>query len=168
LLPGEPTPDGNFAIWSVSGQGSPERSQGAQALRTQWTTNASSANAPIAVFVRASDGKQVIKSWHAQLRSAGGVTGVQEVTINGVAQNPKSVISLEALEWTFPLLEGTRSSGVMAGVQHEADEWLRWPDAARRVAGHCDVQPGISPELAGGSGELAQRIQTREKLRGRL
>jgi len=103
------------ATWSVSGQGSLDRTQGAQTLKAEWTTNASLANAPIALFIRASDGKRVIKSWHAQLRSAGGVTGTQEVTINGVVQNPKGVISLEAFEWTFPLLEGVRSSGVIAG-----------------------------------------------------
>jgi hypothetical protein len=88
--------------WTVSGQGSLQRTRGTQTLEAQWTTNASMANAPVAVFLRASDGKMILKSWHAQLRKAGGVTGTQKLTINGVAQKPVT-ISLEAFEWAFPL-----------------------------------------------------------------
>jgi hypothetical protein len=101
---GTPTVQGAMRIypgtWSVTGSGSLTRGQGTQTLNAQWTTNAKQA-APLAVLVRASDGKQIIKSWHAQLRSAGGVTGSQQVTIDGVAQKP-APISLEAFEWQFP------------------------------------------------------------------
>jgi len=66
------------------------------------------------MFVRASDGKLVIKSWHAQLRSAGGVAGTQQLTINGIAQ-PQGVISLEALEWAFPMEEATATETQISG-----------------------------------------------------
>ena len=104
------------ATWSVSGQGSLQRTQGAQTLKAQWTTNASLPNAPIALFVRASDGKLVIKSGHAQLRAKGGVSGTQQVTINGVAQTP-APISLEAFEWSFPGAEVAATSKTIHGSQ---------------------------------------------------
>jgi len=104
------------AIWSVSGQGSLQRTQGAQTLKAQWTTSASLPNAPIALFVRASDGKLVIKSGHAQLRAKGGVSGTQQVTINGVAQTP-GPISLEAFEWSFPSAEVAGTSKSISGSQ---------------------------------------------------
>lgn len=106
--------------WSVSGQGSLQRTQGTQTLTAQWTTKASLSKAPIAVFVRASDGKLIIKSWHAQLRSPGGVTGSQTVAINGVVQSPPGVISLEAFEWTFPAVEEVASSTSVDGSSMKA------------------------------------------------
>ena len=104
------------ATWSVSGQGSLQRTQGAQTLKAQWTTNASLPNAPIAFFVRASDGKLVIKSGHSQLRAKGGVSGAQQVTVNGVPQTPGS-ISLEAFEWSFPGAEASATSKTISGSQ---------------------------------------------------
>jgi hypothetical protein len=120
----QPTKQGAMKIytgtWSVSGQGSLERTQGTQTLTAQWTTNASLSNAPIAVFVRASDGKLIIKSWHAQLRSPGGVTGSQKVVISGVVQSPQGVISLEAFEWAFPAVEEVASSTSVDGSSTKA------------------------------------------------
>ena len=104
------------ASWSVSGEGSLQRTQGAQTLKAQWTTNASLPNAPIALFVRASDGKLVIKSGHAQMRVKAGVSGTQQVTISGVPQTP-GPISLEAFEWSFPSAEVASTSKTISGSQ---------------------------------------------------
>ena len=90
--------------WTATGQGSFQRSQGDQTYLAQWTMNASRPNAPIAIFVRASDHRIIIKSWHSQLRSPGGITGTQQVTIKGVPQTPGK-IDLEAFEWQFPAAE---------------------------------------------------------------
>ena len=102
---GAPTVKGAMHIfagtWSATGQGSYQRSQGNQINQIQWTMNAAIPNAPIAIFVRASDRRIIIKSWHAQLRSPGGITGTQQVTVNGVPQTPGK-INLEAFEWQFP------------------------------------------------------------------
>ena len=118
LSGGPPTQSGAMRIyaatWSVTGGGSLTRTQGTQTLQAQWTTNATLPNAPIAMFVRASDGRLIIKSWHAQLRSPGGVTGTQQVTINGVPQSP-GTISLEAFEWQFPLLQDAQTSTSVSG-----------------------------------------------------
>src|ERR1051325_719653 len=58
VLGGAPTIQGAFRIypgtWSVSGGGSLTRTVGTQTLQAQWRTNASIANAPIAVLVRGS------------------------------------------------------------------------------------------------------------------
>ncbi|MGC2195735.1 MAG: hypothetical protein WA628_13740 [Terriglobales bacterium] len=120
----QPTRQGAMRVyagtWSVSGQGSLQRTQGTQTLKAQWTTNASLSQAPVAVFVRASDRKLIIKSWHAQLRSPGGVTGSQQVSINGVVQSPEGVISLEAFEWAFPAVEDVASSASISGSSTKA------------------------------------------------
>ena len=124
LTGARPTRQGAIRIyagtWGVSGQGSLARTQGTQTLTAQWTTNASRPDAPIAVFVRASDGKLILKSWHAQLRSPGGVTGSQRVTINGVVQTPEGKISLEAFEWAFPAAQDVASSTSVGGSSTKA------------------------------------------------
>ena len=120
---GSPTVQGAMhifpATWSVSGKGSLERSQGSQTLTAQWTTNASMANAPVALFVRASDGKLILKSWHSQLRSRGGVNGTQTVTVNGAVQS-QTPMSLEAFEWAFPGAEVASSSTSIQGSSTNA------------------------------------------------
>jgi hypothetical protein len=72
-LGGAPTKQGAMQIqagtWSVTGQGFLEKTEGQQTLKAQWTTNVPGMSAPIAVLIRASDGKRIIKPWHAQLRS---------------------------------------------------------------------------------------------------
>jgi hypothetical protein len=119
LTGASPTKQGAITVyagtWSVTGQGSFQRTQGSQALSAQWTTNASQSSAPIAIFTRASDGKLIIKSFHAQLRTKGGVVGTQRLEINGVVQSPDGVISLEAFEWSFPLLEDAASKTSISG-----------------------------------------------------
>jgi hypothetical protein len=117
-LNGGPTVQGAMhifpATWSVTGQGSLQRSQGTQILQAQWTTNASQISAPIALFIRASDGALILKSWHSQLRAPRGVTGIQQVSINGVPQ-PPGAISLEAFEWAFPLAQVLSTSTSISG-----------------------------------------------------
>lgn len=120
LSGGQPTRQGAMRIyagtWSVTGQGSLQRTQGTQTLTAHWTTNASLLSATFAIFARASDGWLIIKPWHAQLRSPGGVTGTQKVTINGVVQSPEGVISREAFEWGFPTVDDAGSSTSISGT----------------------------------------------------
>lgn len=89
------------ATWSLAGSGSFQESNGRQTRAAQWTTDVPGMAAPIAFTVRASDGRLLIKPWHAQLRSPGAVRGTQQLIIDGVAQRP-GPISLEAFEWAFP------------------------------------------------------------------
>lgn len=125
---GAPSVQGAFyvypATWSVTGSGALQRAEGAQSLDAQWTTNGPAMSAPIAVFVRASDGRMLIQSRHAQLRARGAIQGSQRQTIDGKAQRPVA-ISLEAFEWTFPQLtvppratsvNGSESKGTTGSV----------------------------------------------------
>jgi len=120
----QPTQQGAMRVyggtWSVNGQGSLQKTQGTQTLTAQWTTDASLPSATFAIFTRASDRRLIIKPWHAQLRSRGGVTGTQKVTINGVVQSPEGVISLEAFEWGFPPVEDAGSSTSVSGKSTKA------------------------------------------------
>jgi hypothetical protein len=108
---GTPTVSGAFrvypATWSVVGGGSLQRSQGSQTQVVQWATNAQNLSAPIAVFVRASDGRMFIQARHAQVRAPRSVNGYQQLTIDGKAQTPGTIAS-EAFEWSFPVVAVSR------------------------------------------------------------
>ncbi len=108
---GTPTVTGAFrvypATWSVVGGGSLQRTQGNQTLTAQWATTAENLSAPLAVFVRASDGRMFIQARHAQVRSPRSVNGYQQLTIDGKPQFPGN-IAAEAFEWSFPVVEVSR------------------------------------------------------------
>jgi hypothetical protein len=105
---GTPTVEGAFrtypGTWNVVGGGSLQRTQGTQSLMAQWATNVAGMSAPLAVFVRASDGRMFISARHAQLRSAGAITGYQQLVIDGKPQTPGR-IAAEAFEWAFPMID---------------------------------------------------------------
>lgn len=105
LAGSQPTVQGAIRIhpanWKVTGQGSFSKTSGAQTYSAQWTTNATQSGAPIALFIRASDGMLVLKSWHSQLRALAAMTGTQTVSINGIVQS-QSAVSFPAYEWAVP------------------------------------------------------------------
>jgi hypothetical protein len=144
---GLPTIEGAFRVyagtWTVVGGGSLQRSQGAQTLRAEWATNGPAMNAPIAVFVRASDGRMLIQARHAQLRAAGAIQGYQQVTIDGVPQTP-GVIAAEAFEWTFPLVDAPSTSTTAAGLSSPAVSGSVGPmqPAGSNVRASCTWQFG--------------------------
>jgi hypothetical protein len=117
-ITGPPTQQGAMQVypgsWTNQGQGAFERSEGRQTLRGQWTTSTIRADAPISVFVRASDGKLLITSAHAQLRSQGAVQGMQTQLFDGIVQS-QAAISLEAFEWTIPALQDVPSTSGISG-----------------------------------------------------
>src|SRR5687767_1910146 len=67
-MSGAPAVEGAFrvypATWTVAGGGSLQRTAGTQTLTAQWATNVPATNAPLAVFVRASDGRMFIQARH--------------------------------------------------------------------------------------------------------
>ena len=117
-ITGPATVEGAFrvypATWSVTGSGSLQRTQGSQTLAAQWTINAPAMSAPIAIFVRASDGRMFMQPRHAQVRARDAVQGQQQVTIEGKPQTPVK-ISAEAFEWTFPVVEVPAGSTTLSG-----------------------------------------------------
>ncbi len=116
---GAPTLSGAFrvypATWSVVGGGSLQHTQGNQTLMAQWATTAQNLSAPLAVFVRASDGRMFIQARHTQVRAPRSVNGYQQLTIDGKAQTPATIAS-EAFEWSFPVVEVSRSKGSPNGI----------------------------------------------------
>jgi hypothetical protein len=115
---GQPTMQGAMnilpATWSVTGQGSFQKTTGSQNLVGQWKTNATPISAPLALFIRASDGMLILKSWHSQLTAPGSVTGTQQMYINGVAQTP-GAITAAAFEWQFPFSQVPSASTSISG-----------------------------------------------------
>lgn len=101
------------AVWSVSGAGEFERNQGTQRLIGEWKT-AGQASAPFAMFVRASDGKLILKPWHSQLRIPNAIRGSQQQTVDGKPQKPVA-IGLEAFEWAFPAIDADATSKRISG-----------------------------------------------------
>ena len=118
LIGGPPDPQPGIphypAIWSASGQGALQRVRGNETVNMQWTTSVPSANAMIAIFVRASDQKLIIKTWHGQLTVPNAVNGTKQVTQNGVTEPPSS-FSHAAWEWSFPHIEVDASGSVVTG-----------------------------------------------------
>ena len=100
--------------WSVAAQGAMQRSLGPQSLAAQWTTKVPETSAPIAVFVRASDNRLIVKLWHSQLRAPGAITGVRQVVSASVPSTQTS-IGLAAFEWPFPVIEDVSNSSSISG-----------------------------------------------------
>ncbi len=109
----QPTQQGAISVypatWTVSGTGSTQRPQGSQVLAGQWNSNVPAMNAPIAIFVRASDGRLIIKSFHSGLVAPGGINGVKQF---GGSQ---ASIVLAASEWQFPAIEDAGISTNVSG-----------------------------------------------------
>ena len=109
----QPTQQGAISVypatWTVSGAGSTQRPQGGQLLAGQWNSNVPGMNAPIAIFIRASDNRLIIKSFHAALVVNGGVSGVRQF---GTAQ--KNIV-LAASEWQVPPIEDVATSTNVSG-----------------------------------------------------
>jgi len=113
ITEGQPTQQGAMhvypATWRASGGGSSQKAQGLQILAMQWNSTVPEPSAPIAVFIRAADNRLVIKLWHVQLRSIGGVTGLRQISSGGTspAQFP---LGSDAYEWAFPIIEDLATS----------------------------------------------------------
>ena len=140
ITSGAPTTQGAIRLfastWSVTGGGSLQRTQGNQTLKAQWETSAQSSGAPISVFVRASDGRLLIKSGHAQLRTKGGITGSQQLFENGKPK-PSSKISAEAFEWQLPVAEdNSTATNIQGSNQQEikASVGLMQPAGSKVIA----------------------------------
>jgi hypothetical protein len=161
-----PTVEGAFrvyaATWTVVGRGSLQRTQGTQTLRAEWATNGPATSAPIAVFVRASDGRMLIQARHAQLRAAGAIQGYQQLTIDGMPQTP-GAIAVEAFEWAFPLIEVPSMGNTATGSTSQAVNGSVGPmqPAGSQATAACTWQFGQGAAAAAPPAPLAaQAIPT--------
>src|ERR1041385_5641442 len=110
---GPPTDDAKTvypATWSVNGQGGLQRAQGGQVLAGRWNSSVPGMNAPLRIFVRASDGRLVIKGVHSLLVAPGATTVVKQV---GASQTN---VVYAADVWTLPIIEDVGSSTNVSGT----------------------------------------------------
>ena len=98
------------ATWSVSGQGGLQRAQGGQVLAGRWNSNVPGMNARLRIFVRASDGRLVIKGIHSPLVAPGATNVVRQV---GASQTH---VVYAAGEWVLPIIEDFGSSTNVSGT----------------------------------------------------
>jgi hypothetical protein len=124
--------------WTDSGSGSSHLTQGDQSRDITWTVKAA-APGKFQFVVRASDGKLLIGQANAQLRVQNGITGIQQLTIAGVAQTPGAV-GLEAFETQLPRIvvapTKTTVSGSM-GPTHVIGSFGPFQPGAARATKSC-------------------------------
>jgi Fibronectin type III domain len=103
------------ATWSFSGAGSTQRVRGPQTISASWNRSGAPVNTAIAIFIRASDKRLLVKSWHTQLRAAGATTGLQRAVTTG-AQASQTAINSDVIEWPFPVIEVAGDSTDVIGT----------------------------------------------------
>jgi len=107
ITPGAPTLQGAIQVypgtWSVTGQGNVQR----PGVASQWTTNVAPMNAPIGIFIRASDNRLIVQARHSQLVSQSG-TVIKQAT--GAQTN------FGTSEWSFPQIEDAPNSSSISGM----------------------------------------------------
>ena len=116
-LTGPPNPPGSMvypATWTSVGQGGMNRAIGAQTLSAHWNTSVPGVAGAMAIFLRVSDHKWVVKSYHSQLRLDGGTSGAKQLNAAGTAPTPQQV-QLATFEWGLPLIEGDGSGTTVIG-----------------------------------------------------
>ena len=113
-----PTMFGAIAVypanWSATGQGTTQRTVNTQAVAAMWKITTAPMNGKIAIFVRASDNRLIIKTFNAQLYSPGGVTVVRQISVAGATPSQSSV-QYPDYEWPFPIIEDSATSTNVSG-----------------------------------------------------
>ena len=110
---GSPTDDSKTvypATWSVSGQGGLQRAQGGQILAGRWNSSVPGMNAPLRIFVSASDRRLVIKGVHSPLVAPGATNVVKQFGAS------KTNIVYAADEWILPIIEDEGTSANVSGT----------------------------------------------------
>jgi hypothetical protein len=100
------------AVWSFSGAGSTQRARGLQTISAAWNRGGAPVNTAIAISVRPT-GQLVIRSWRAQLHSAGATKGVQKIA--GGGQASQTAMNSDVYEWPFPVIDAAANSVDVTG-----------------------------------------------------
>lgn len=107
------------ATWSVSGQGSHDRTRSPTRRLARWTVTvpntSSPVTAPIAFTQHAVGDRFDVVKWHAQLTAAGGYTGTDQISQGGAPQ-PATRLSATVYEWQFPKIEADLSQSELTGT----------------------------------------------------
>jgi hypothetical protein len=141
------------ATWTITGQGNAQRPQGPQVVATQWNSNVPGISAPIAVFIRASDNRLIIKSWHSQLTAPGAITGVRQLA--GAQTN----LTLTATEWSFPVIEDASTSTSVSGSGTMVVPGSLMPMQFASASGTANCSWQFSKGASGASGQAIPAAQ---------
>lgn len=121
-ISGPPTVQGSQlvypAAWTVTGQGTHDRTGSTSRRVAQWTAAVPGpnppVNAPISFQAAPVTGQINVRPWHSQLTRQGGYTGTEQYTNSGVPQPPGRLVAT-LYEWQMPNLvaepKSTRISG---------------------------------------------------------
>jgi len=115
------------ATWQAQAQGQLLRVQSTQTTSIQWVANVPSPggqapSVPIAIHVRASDGRLVIGQWRSSTSAPNALNGQRQVFVNGVPQGQPVPFSRALQEWKFPLIEASATDSTISGTsQTQAD-----------------------------------------------
>ncbi|MEZ5498271.1 MAG: hypothetical protein R3E77_02455 [Steroidobacteraceae bacterium] len=103
------------ATWTVTAQGSHDRTRNSDRRIAQWSANLSSpvAQAPIG-FTVMPNGALNVGKWHAQLTVSGGYSGTDQFIISGAPQTQQQ-LSATVYEWQFPKIEDRASATQLTG-----------------------------------------------------
>lgn len=103
------------AVWSVSGEGAAQRAANNQVVSGLWKTTVAPTNTNLAIFIRASDSRLVVKSYHAQLSAQSAIIGIQQLAIAGAAPTQRTMQNT-AYEWVLPVIEDSGTSTSVSGA----------------------------------------------------
>jgi len=129
--------------WRASGAGTADRSDGTR-RSAQWKLEIPPQPKTLAVFIRASDNKLIVRQWGSQLSVANALTGSRRIAAN----NPEAINS-SASEWNLGWIEADPAKPEIGGSRSIAAEALQadlMPPAGVAAVPQCSWQ------LARGSG----------------
>ena len=117
-MTGPPRRQGAMAIysgtWSAEGEGATLQTQGIQRIAARWSSHVAPMSAPIAILIRASDNRLIIKSWHLPMSVPAALSTVREVSA-GNASPTQTNLASSAGEWPFPVVEDDAASTHIRG-----------------------------------------------------
>ena len=155
-----PTINGAFreypATWAVSGSGRRVTVAGVHGTTTeQWHTSVAGVNAPISIWVRASDGALMITSRQGQLRAPGATTVVRTFTPSDPLQpDSTSEYTKDAAEWGFPVIQSVVTNTTVAGSSPEGSALAcTWqfvkstPSIGVQMPGTVPLRDAVTPAI---------------------
>ena len=113
ITEGQPTQQGAMhvypATWRASGGGSSQKLKACRFLPCSGTVQSPRRARPSRCLFGPPIIGLVIKLWHAQLRSIGGVTGLRQISSGGPSP-AQFLLGSDAYEWAFPIIENLATS----------------------------------------------------------
>ena len=138
------------ATWAYSGGGRIEKVQPPQTTNFQWNINVPPSDATLAMFVRGTDKKFIIRLGYSPRPLYNVASGTRQITLTGIPQRPSS-FSFPVTAWSWPWIEatpGTNVSGSMSIQTESLGADLTQPGGPPSAV--CKYQfsgAGASPDL---------------------